>query len=799
MELIRLEDIHKTYYLGQIDVPVLRGVSLSIEAGELVALMGASGSGKTTLMNILGCLDRPTGGRYWLDGDEMSGLRPDQRAIVRTRKLGFVFQSFNLLARTSALHNVLMPLDYSLQRPSEREAYQRAYALLDRVGLGDRADHEPTQMSGGQQQRVAIARALINQPPLLLADEPTGNLDTHTSAEILEMFKQLNAEGITIILVTHNPEVAQHAQRVIHVKDGVIVDGGRRATVMAAAPPSGGHGEIDTVDDSGRPAASSPPAAVASGSVATALARAATPASLVAGGNGAGGHSGNGAGAAAAPVAEPSVHPSPGSGNGVTVALPAAPLAAQAPPRRTGGGWAWSFALPPTLRTALGALRRNKMRSLLTALGIIIGVGAVIAMIEIGQGSKVTIQATISSMGANNLMILPGAAASGGVSFGSGSITTLTPADADEILRQCTSVEEVAPVVRARAQVVYANRNWIPMYIYGTTAEFLVVRDWEGLSEGEMFGDRDVRNSSKVCVIGATIARELFGEESPLDKEIRLQNVSFRVVGVLRRKGANMMGMDQDDIVLAPWTTIKLRVSGMSTANNAASSSSSSSSLDKVNSLNNLYPGATALYPAPSAAQQANTPQLMRPINVDQIIAKAISADHVQVAISQITEVLRERHRIQASQPSDFNIRDMTELTQTVTQTSNTIGLLLIIVACVSMIVGGVGIMNIMLVSVTERTREIGLRMAVGARAGNILQQFLVEAVVLCLLGGAVGVAFGRSMSTFVQSWLGWPIEMSLPAIVGSVLMSAGVGVIFGFYPAWKASRLDPIEALRYE
>jgi ABC-type lipoprotein export system ATPase subunit len=235
MELIKLQDIHKTYHLGEVDVPVLKGITLSIERGELVALMGASGSGKTTLMNILGCLDHPTSGKYWLDGDEVSTMNHDDRALVRNKKIGFVFQSFNLLPRTSAIEQVMMPLAYTAQYLSEREGYARAKVLLERVGLGDRLDHEPSQLSGGQQQRVAIARALVNHPPLLFADEPTGNLDSRTSEEILTMFQRLNEEeGITIILVTHDANVASHAKRIIHIRDGLIESGAFEHAVAEA-------------------------------------------------------------------------------------------------------------------------------------------------------------------------------------------------------------------------------------------------------------------------------------------------------------------------------------------------------------------------------------------------------------------------------------------------------------------------------------------------------------------------------------------------------------------------------------
>jgi macrolide transport system ATP-binding/permease protein len=451
------------------------------------------------------------------------------------------------------------------------------------------------------------------------------------------------------------------------------------------------------------------------------------------------------------------------------------------------------------LRTAMNAFHRNKMRSALTALGVIIGVAAVITMMEIGQGSKSAIQKTIASMGANNLMIQSGAVTSSGVSQGSGSVMTLTPQDAEEILRQCPAVAEVAPIARARAQAIYGNRNWIPQYLNGTTPSFLVVRDWEELEEGEMFTDRDVRNCAKVCVIGSTLVRELFDGESPLDKELRLQNVTLRVIGVLRSKGANMMGTDQDDVLLAPWTTIKYRVSGTTVNNAAATSSSSRNTLEQVNSLNNLYPGTTSLYPVPSLSQMANTPHPVRFANVDPIAVKAASAELIAEAKEQITALLRERHRIRPDQPDDFNIRDLAEATDAMASTSQLMSALLLAVALISLVVGGVGIMNIMLVSVTERTREIGLRMAVGARSYHILWQFLVEATVLCLCGGAIGIALGRGASLMVRSTLRWPTEASLPSIIAAAAVSATIGVLFGFYPAWKASRLDPIEALRYE
>jgi ABC-type antimicrobial peptide transport system permease subunit len=460
------------------------------------------------------------------------------------------------------------------------------------------------------------------------------------------------------------------------------------------------------------------------------------------------------------------------------------------------------------LRMSVLALRRNVMRSVLTTLGIVIGVAAVIAMMEIGKGSSTAVKQTIASMGANNLLVLPGTATSGGVSFGSGSTITLTPQDAEAIQRECQPlVTAVAPVVRARTQVVYGNRNWVPMYIYGTTPSFLDVRDWDQMDMGEPFTDRDVAGATKVCVLGKTLVRELFQGASPIGKEVRVQNVTFRVVGVLSAKGANMMGLDQDDILLAPWTTIKYRVAGVSatTANQSAgqSANSANSISTQVNSLSQLYPTTGSqqaqLYPQASSSELADTPQPVRFTNVDQIMVRAASAQDIPAAIREITGLLHERHHIRLGQADDFSIRDMTEMSNALASTSNLMAALLLCVALISLVVGGVGIMNIMLVSVTERTKEIGLRMAVGARAKDILRQFLVEAVVLCLLGGAMGIVLGRTSSFLVRTLMHWPTETSLPAIVAAVVVSATVGVVFGYYPAWKASRLDPIEALRYE
>ncbi len=716
MALIELQDIHKTYHIGEVNIPVLRGISLSIFQGDFVALMGASGSGKTTLMNILGCLDRPTSGSYCFDGLDVVALSADGRAVLRNQKIGFVFQNFNLLPRTSALENVMMPLSYTTEHTSLREARRRADELLDRVGLREHLHHEPSQLSGGQQQRVAIARSLINNPPLLFADEPTGNLDSKTSEEVLRIFQQLNEEeGVTIILVTHDQHVAEHAKRIIHIRDGVIESeraGDQQKSGESAGPPRDERADA--------------------------------------------------------------VH------------------------GRAGGAAA---RLRRMLGTVMNSLRRNVLRAALTTLGIVIGVAAVIAMMEIGRGSSSAIQKAISSMGANNLVILPGTASSGGVSFGAGSVMTLTPQDSDALVNEAPAVRAAAPIVRARTQVIYGGKNWVPSSIQGTTPAYLDVREWP-MAEGEAFSERDVRNANKVCVIGQRLVRELFEGENPIGKELRVKNVAFKVIGVLSSKGANMMGMDQDDILLAPWTTIKYRVTGtvLANVNQSAASTAESGASQTVNTLSQIYPNTQlSFYPARSAIQAADTPLPVRFANVDQILAAARSTPEIPAAVNQITQILRERHRLQPGEADDFNLRDLTELTKTLSSTTTMMTKLLLAVALISLVVGGVGIMNIMLVSVTERTREIGLRMAVGARGGSILQQFLVESVVLCFCGGAAGILMGRGISYLVSVLLGWPTELSVDAVLAAFLVSATVGIAFGYYPAWKASRMDPIIALRYE
>jgi ABC-type antimicrobial peptide transport system permease subunit len=440
------------------------------------------------------------------------------------------------------------------------------------------------------------------------------------------------------------------------------------------------------------------------------------------------------------------------------------------------------------------------MRSALTCLGIVIGIASVIAMMEVGKGTSEALQQAIANMGANMVQIDPGATAAGGVSSGDGSALTLIPEDGEAILRECSTVRYVAPGVDFRMQVIYGNRNWAPRNILGTTPDYLTVRNW-GLQEGEPFTDNDVKKSAAVCLIGQTAARHLFGNESPVGKEVLVHGITLKIVGLLRHKGANMMGRDQDDFMIAPWTTVKFRLYGskLRFAENAAVNNPASS-LNQVNTLNRTYPNQQVqLYSQQSVTQAADTPQLTRFTDIDDLYVSVKTHEEIPKAIKQMKEVLRRRHHLREGEPDDVNIRDWTEMSELLGETTTRMTDLLLCVALIALVVGGVGIMNIMLVSVTERTREIGLRMAAGARSRDILRQFLTEAVTLCLLGGTGGILLGRGVSYAVTTFLHWPTVLSLPAVFVAVAVSASIGIIFGYYPAWKASRLDPIEALRYE
>jgi macrolide transport system ATP-binding/permease protein len=712
--VIQIIDVCKTYHLGEIEVRALRNVSLEIHKGEFVAIMGASGSGKSTLMNLLGCLDRPTSGRYLLEGIDVASLSEPELATVRSRRIGFVFQSFNLLSRTSALENVELPLFYS---GWNREGAQRAAELIAMVGLKGRERNHPNQLSGGQQQRVAIARALINQPAILLADEPTGNLDSKNSAELMEILRRLNREqGITVVLVTHDADVAAYADREISFRDGQIVSDRRTANQERT-----------------------------------------TAASVLS-----------------------------------TVAVPAnAGMPAVTPQRESG----LTF-IGMALAAASRALQRNKMRAALTMLGIFIGVAAVIAMVAVGDGARYAVQQKIASLGTNLLVVLPGATTSNGVRAGYGSTSTLTAADAEAVMKRAPAVGRVSYMDRQIAQVVYGNRNWSTS-IQGITPAYLRIRDWPAI-EGRIFTDQETRSAAPVCVLGQTVVNNLFGPgENPIGATIRVKNFPLRVIGVLAVKGQSNWGQDQDDVVMMPFETAERKVLGVSQVTETVPTTSAAVNpvLDpyaNVPTTNAVYAtGISLLSPFGSAPKISGV--------VNMIYVQAKTAGLVDAAQRQITEVLHRRHHIQPGENDDFTVRSLNEIAQASESASRVMTLLLAAVASISLLVGGIGIMNIMLVSVTERTREIGIRMAIGARRVHILLQFLIESALLSVLGGLAGALLGIIASKVLSALAQWPTLISPAAVIGGFVFAAAVGVFFGYYPARKASMLDPIEALRYE
>ena len=450
--------------------------------------------------------------------------------------------------------------------------------------------------------------------------------------------------------------------------------------------------------------------------------------------------------------------------------------------------------LSSTFTGSIRALSRNPTRALLTMLGIVIGIGAVITMMEIGQGADAAMKQNMESMGVNTLVIMPGAPRTPGGKREQGSAMSLQPEDCDAIRQNCMNVSHVAPIVNsAGLQFIFGSQNWTPRQVIGTNEDYFQIRDWK-LSEGRAFTQREIDRRECVCVVGQTIVKEVFGGSSPIDCTVRIKNVNFKVIGVLEKKGANMMGMDEDDVVLAPWTTIRQRITGLKTGTATNTKSTATTTPGSV------YPGEGVAY-YPEQAENLATDTLLIPkfTQIDQIMVSAVSPDKVDAASAEITEVLRRAHNLPEGKDNDFHIRNSAAFMETFSETTTQMSNLLLAVALISLIVGGVGIMNIMLVSVTERTREIGLRMAVGARSRDILTQFLVESMILCAIGGIVGIVGGHGAALIVHSWKGWPVLANGGIMAGAFLVSTIVGVVFGFYPAWKASRLDPIEALRYE
>ena len=660
MNVIEIKNITKVYKMGDTEVRALNGVSLQIEPGEFVAIMGASGSGKSTMLQILGLLDAPTSGSYKLLGKETSALNEDELAAIRSQTLGFIFQMFNLLARTSSLEQVSLPLLYTDSNAPHGDPKK----LLQMVGLGERLDHKPNELSGGQQQRVAIARALVNQPKVILADEPTGNLDSKSSEEIIEFLGKMNESGITVVLVTHEPDIAAHARRIITMKDGKVLS-----------------------DKSNSRSGTRPP--------------------------------------------------SPGKTKEV---LQSAVKSSHA-----------AFSLGQSreyFRQAFRALLANKVRSGLSVLGILIGVAAVIAMLAVGTGAQKSMEARLASLGTNLLMLRPGSISVGGVQQGLGGTSRILLQDVNAVAK-VPMVKRVAPEISGRVQVTYADKNWSTQ-VTGTTPNYADMRAAQPIA-GHFFSDDDVQKRNRVCLLGLTVIKNLFGDNgNPIGQDIKINRVNFQVVGVLPVKGSNGFS-DQDDVIVVPVTTAMYRLFGR----------------EYVNMVD----------------IEADSPQDTGP-----------AADAVQAFMMSLKHVPNLPGNENA-----FQVRNMADIQATLSATTQIMTILLSSIAAISLLVGGIGIMNIMLVSVTERTREIGLRKAIGARRMDILSQFLIESMAVGIVGGAMGVLLGWCIVLIISTFAGWAAIVTPGAVLLASFFSALVGVLAGLWPAIKASKLSPILALRYE
>lgn len=650
--LLELKDIRRSFSLGTDSTEILHGISLNIYAGEMVAIIGQSGSGKSTLMNILGCLDKPTSGSYCIDGRSVAGLDGDELAHLRREYFGFIFQRYHLLGHLDAVGNAEIPAIYSGVKRTRRE--ERAYELLKRLGLGERISHRPGELSGGQQQRVSIARALMNGGQVILADEPTGALDTKSGKEVLGILKELHEAGHTVIIVTHDPSIAAHAGRIIEIRDGEVISDKINESVGDKCY------EFTPVHLKGT---------------------------------------------------QPSIY-------------------------RTLRSHYDRF--QEAFRMAILAMISHKLRTVLTMLGIIIGIMAVVSVVALGQGASQKVVNDINSIGTNTISIFPGK------NFGdmrSGKIQTLTVSDMMALEHQMFT-DAITPDRNGSLIGLYKDIS-ANVKIHGVNDSYFRVKG-QSVALGRVFDRSEVKALAQVAVIDQNTKDTFFANEDPIGKFIILGRVPCQIVGVLDLVDSPFENQDSLQVYI-PYTAMMHRV------------------------VNEGYLGSLTL-------------------RVKDGISNA-------VALEAIEQLLLTRHGTK-----DFFTSSSDTILKTITKTTDTLTYLISAIAIISLVVGGIGVMNIMLVSVTERTREIGIRMAVGARQSDILQQFLIEAILVCLIGGGLGVlcsyGVGGLFSVFVQSI---SMEFSVGSIIAAVVCSSLIGVVFGYLPARSAAKLNPIDALARE
>ena len=638
--LIELKNIFRTFGSGENETTVLNGVNLTIKQGEFIAIVGASGSGKTTLMNIIGCLDKPSLGEYRFNGKNISDFDKDELAKLRRESFGFIFQSYHLIHSLSASENVEIPAVYAGIPKQTRQ--KRAYELLASLGLEHRVDYLPSKLSGGQQQRVSISRALMNGGQIILADEPTGALDSKSGAEVMRLLQELSESGHTIILITHDMKIAQNAHRIVEIKDGEILNDSKKDGVTENK-----NFYFKAKD-------------------------------------------------------EPS----------------------------------FIYEVSEAIKMAIKSLKTNIFRTILTLLGIVIGVASVITMLAIGDGAKKDVVDKISSMGTNILMIFPGMPNT----RGRGGVNTLVLEDAHAI-NELDNIIAAMPEARKGVTVRYGN-NDKTTNLNANSWAYGIVRDWS-VEKGVFFSKEDEDDMERVAVLGSAVEQAIFPNDDPIGKFVVIDNIMFQVIGVMSSKGASAMGDDEDDVVFVPYTTGNLHIIGQT-------------------SLRNIRVGITD-------------------------ISKSLQTEEA------IISLLIQRHGVE-----DFRVTNMSSLIQSMEETQNTLTILLGSIAAISLLVGGIGVMNIMLVSVTERTKEIGIRVATGARRRNIVQQFLIEALIVSALGGIIGIVCGIG-ATFIVSKFGTTVVYSMLPVVLAFSCAFLTGLIFGYLPAKKAAKLDPVIALSGE